>query len=429
MARILLVDDDLGLAKVSKDWLTFQEHAVDVVHNGQEGWALLTSQEYDMVILDWDLPDIDGIDLLKRFRATGGTTPVLMLTGRDSVDSKEVGLDAGADDYLTKPFHMKELSARIRALVRRSDSRQTQIKPLGTNNEAVLKEANLAGTSLAARYEFLEVLGKGGIGIVFKAHHPHLNKLLAIKMLQSSELNEESVARFKIEAQAASLLEHPNIATIHDFGLTENQQPFMVMEFIDGLALDQVIQQEDHLAVEQSLDIFVQVCAAMAHAHEKGVLHRDIKPGNIMLRTIPDRPPLPKLLDFGCAKLRDLKSQKAAALTQVGQVLGSPPYMSPEQVKGKALDERSDIYSLGCVVYETVTGYVPYQGESSAEIMYKHVDEELIPLRDMSPELPIPVELEPIVAKALEKEPAKRYQSMQAFKEELVSLRSTVRNG
>ncbi len=430
MAKILYVDDDLQLSSAVEDWLAYEKHSLEVVHTGFEGWQKSRSDnQYDLLILDWDLPDINGIDILKRYRASGGKAPVLMLTGHTDVNDKELGLDSGADDYLTKPFHMKELSARIRALLRRMESQATVYKALGSGNEDVLKRANLTGTLLASRYEFLEVLGEGGMGMVFKAMHPLMEKLVAIKMLHSHQLKEESIERFKREAKAVSRLDHHNIITIHDFGVTEHNQPYMVMEFIDGKALADLMSEQGALEIVSALDICTQAGDGIAHAHDMGILHRDIKPSNIMLKQYTGRPPVVKILDFGFAKLKEpeirqsIPSVQSLQLTQLGQVFGSPPYMAPEQVRGKSLDERSDIYALGCVAYEALTGCPPHLGENSMEVMLKHLEEDVVPLKELRPDFNFPEELEPVLFKALARSREERYSSMREFIDALEAIK------
>src|SRR4029453_16730733 len=201
MAKILVIDDDAVLTDTVDLWLTFQKHEVTVANTGFAGWEQLQKNQFELVVLDWDLPDGNGIDILKRFREAGGTIPIIMLTGHSSIGDKAAGFDSGANDYMTKPFEMEELSIRIKAILRSQRAVAAPLAPLGQGNEEVLKKADLAGTRLAASYEFLEVIGEGAYGIVFKARHPRLDKLVAIKMLLSSELNEVAIARFEREAR------------------------------------------------------------------------------------------------------------------------------------------------------------------------------------------------------------------------------------
>lgn len=427
MAKVLVIDDDPLLSGTLEDWLLSEKHDATVAETGMKGWQCLQKNEYDFVIVDWDLPDLNGPDIVKMFRATGATAPVLMLTGRSSLEDKERGLDCGADDYLTKPFHVKELAARMRAALRKQDSMQRKPQALGENNQELLKKHDLNGTTLAAHYEFLESIGEGGVGIVFKARNPHLDKFVAIKMLQQEELKEASIARFEREAKVISKLEHPNIAVLYDFGLTEKKRPYMVMEFIEGKSLKDLLSNQDGLPLEQALEILLQIGDGLAYAHSMTVLHRDLKPANVMLKESPGRSPLAKILDFGCAKLREEGVGKAPDLTQAGQVFGSPAYMSPEQVKGKQLDDRSDVYSLGCIIYELVTGYPPHNGETAVELMFKHIDEPVVPLAQARPDLQFPVELQHVINFALQVDREQRYQSASAVRADLEKILSRLR--
>lgn len=421
MARILVVDDDLTLLSAVKRWLTAEEYEVEAVSSGAKGWELVSAGDFDLVILDWDIPDLDGIEILKRYRSSGGVAPVLMLTGRGHVDFRAEGLDSGADDYLTKPFDFKELLARIRAALRKPKVALPQA--LGSGNQEVLAKMDLAGTSLASRYEFLSVLGEGGVGVVFKARHPQLEKLVAVKMIQRNELRQEVQARFEQEARAISKLDHPNIANVFDFGLTERKQPYMVMEFVEGKSLQGLLKEQDHLAFDQAIDIFLQICEGLSHAHALGIIHRDLKPANIILKEVAGTAPIVKIVDFGCAKIRNLDGKQSPILTKVGEIVGSPPYMSPEQIQGQPMDQRSDIYSLGCTLYETLTGYVPHVGDDPIEILVKHLQQEVFPMRKLCPDFDIAIEMEGPVAIMLEKNPDKRYATMREVSDELMRIK------
>lgn len=422
MAKILIIDDDVELSGLVEFGLTNEKHEVKKVHLGFEGWKEIQTGQYELVVLDWDLPDFNGIDLLKKYRDEGGQLPVILLTGHTSVDDKERGLDSGANDYLTKPFHLKELTARIRNLLRNAAPAAPQLKPLGSGNEEVLKRGDLLGTQLAARYEFLDVLGEGGVAIVFKAMHPQLEKIVAVKMIQATELVDENIARFEREAKTISKLDHPNIIQVYDFGVTEKKHPYMVMEFIEGVGLDIVIRDEDYVRIKRGLDILLPVCDGIAHAHEEGILHRDIKPSNVMLKQVGNRPVVPKILDFGLAKLTQVDPQKAVQLTQARQIIGSPPYMSPEQVRGKPLDHRSDIYSFGCVIFEVLSGYPPHVGDSATEVMFKHLEEPPLTFEETRPELTFPDEIKQLIARALQVDPESRYQSMRELQNDLQAV-------
>ncbi len=243
-------------------------------------------------------------------------------------------------------------------------------------------------------------------------------------MLQAAALKDHTIARFEREAKAISRLDHPSVAVVYDFGVTERQRPYMVMEYIEGPSLEDIIRWEGAVPLPRVLDVMVPVCDGMEHAHAAGVIHRDIKPSNIMLKQVTGRPPAPKILDFGCAKLTEGDSPESKSLTQMGHSFGSPPYMSPEQVRGRALDARSDVYSLGCVIYELVTGRLPHDDDNVVEIMFKHLEAAVVPMRQARPDLAIPEGLERIVARAMEKDADRRYQTMQELKEELEKVKA-----
>lgn len=283
-----------------------------------------------------------------------------------------------------------------------------------------LAQDTMVGRTLADRYQILEIIGGGGMGQVYKARHVLMNRIVAIKVLHAHLVtNADALKRFQLEAQAASCLSLPNILTVYDFGLTPEGHPYMVMDFLEGTSLESVLDNEGRISVERALRVFSQVCAGLAHAHQKGVVHRDIKPSNIMLVNYGEEKDFVKIVDFGIAKLLNHHSDGpggAANLTRTGEVFGSPNYMSPEQCRGQSLDIRSDIYSLGCVMYKALTGRTPIQGKDIIELLFKQVSETAKPFREVCPELELPAEIEFIVFKAIAKEPDERFQNMSEFK-------------
>ena len=281
----------------------------------------------------------------------------------------------------------------------------------------------LIGTVLADRYEILEIIGGGGMGTVYKARHKFMKRIVALKMLNPQTVsNALALKRFQQEAQAASALNHTNILTVFDFGLTIDGQPYLIMDYLEGTNLGVVLQESGHLCIERVLDISIQACDGLAHAHSKGVIHRDLKPGNLMLIEVDKRPDFVKIVDFGIAKMILLDADESSHLTTTGEVFGSPLYMSPEQCTGKELDGRSDIYSLGCVMYRALAGISPFTGHDLLECMYKQVNDMPASFSIACPDLCIPESMEAIVLKALEKDPSKRYQSMQELREALELL-------
>ena len=280
----------------------------------------------------------------------------------------------------------------------------------------------LIGKTLLERFEILSLIGSGGMGNVYKARQAVAERMVAVKVLHSERLHKQSsVMRFRQEAKAAGSLSHPNIVSFIDFGLTEDHVPFIVMDYVEGTALDEVLRNGT-LSIARCVDVFAQACDALEHAHKKGVIHRDIKPSNLMLVQNSDGTEVLKILDFGIAKLLPQDAENTperAILTMTGELFGSPQYMSPEQCAGRNLDARSDMYSLGCVMYESLLGRAPIHGESVLDIIYKHTHERPAAFKQVRPDLEIPEQLEAVVLKTLEKEPEGRFPSMAALKRNL----------
>lgn len=271
----------------------------------------------------------------------------------------------------------------------------------------------MVGTCLMGKYDIIDVIGHGGMGVVYKGRQVLMDRTVAIKMLQSQHIADSmSVKRFHQEGKAASKMNHPHVITVYDFGVTPTSgQPFIVMDYLLGTDLSQIIKEEGQLGVERSLKILAQSTDALDHAHRMGVIHRDLKPSNIMLIDYEDEKDYVKVVDFGVAKLISAGGEQQR-LTQMGEVCGSPVYMSPEQCQGLELDSRSDIYSMGIVIYETLTGRLPILGKTMVETMSKHITEPPPRFTEVRPDLYIPERLEAVVFKALSKNREDRHQSM-----------------
>lgn len=282
----------------------------------------------------------------------------------------------------------------------------------GTNLVPLARDP-MVGTCLMGKYDIIDVIGHGGMGVVYKGRQVLMDRTVAIKMLQSQHIADSmSVKRFHQEGKAASKMNHPHVITVYDFGVTPTSgQPFIVMDYLLGTDLSTIIKDEGQLGVERSLKILSQSTDALDHAHRMGVIHRDLKPSNIMLIDYEDEKDYVKVVDFGVAKLISAGGEQQR-LTQMGEVCGSPVYMSPEQCQGLELDSRSDIYSMGIVIYETLTGRLPILGKTMVETMSKHITEAPPRFSEVRPDLYIPERLEAVVFKALSKDRADRHQSM-----------------
>jgi eukaryotic-like serine/threonine-protein kinase len=266
----------------------------------------------------------------------------------------------------------------------------------------------LIGKRLSGRYKVLEMIGGGGMANVYLAHDMILDRDVAVKMLRLDFANdEEFIRRFRREAQSATSLAHPNIVSIYDVG-EENDLYFIVMEYVEGQTLKQYIQQNSPLKVEDTIEIMKQLTSAISHAHQNHIIHRDIKPQNILV----DRYGTVKITDFGIAM-----ALSATSITQTNSVLGSVHYLSPEQARGGMANKKSDIYSLGIVMFELLTGRLPFSGESAVSIALKHLQSETPSVRRWNPN--IPQSVENIVLKATAKDSFHRYNSVEEVEEDL----------
>src|SRR2546428_4238861 len=269
------------------------------------------------------------------------------------------------------------------------------------------------------RYEIVRELGKGAMGIVYLAKDPLIGRLVALKTIRPAAHSDDDETkefrqRFIREAQAAGILNHPSIVTVHDIGQDDTGTSFIAMEYVEGQNLKEILAQGRSLSYDQIGDIIAQVADALDFAHSKGIVHRDVKPANIILLDGGRA----KITDFGIAKI----ASSVANLTSTGQFLGTPNYMAPEQIKGAPVDGRTDIFSLGICLYECLTRRKPFGGDSLTSISYKIVHEPFPPLHEINPQ--IPDGYEDIMTFALAKEPAKRYQRGRDF---ALALRAVVR--
>ncbi len=263
------------------------------------------------------------------------------------------------------------------------------------------------GTVIDGRYRLVELIGEGGMGQVFEAEHLDLRRKVAIKTLVAQGgVDPQLVQRFEREAHTLAAVAHPNIVTVTDYGVHEDL-PYLVMERLEGRSLAALLETRGTLSVEHATALMRQVLAGLGHAHARGLVHRDLKPGNVWVETHDDGEHV-KLLDFGFAKF--VEAEGGPLLTAVGIVVGTIAYMSPEQASGGAIDHRSDLYSAGVLFYEMVTGRRPFEGEP-VEILRAHLTADPPPLREARPDGDFSPELEAVVKRALEKKPALRFES------------------
>jgi serine/threonine-protein kinase len=283
------------------------------------------------------------------------------------------------------------------------------------------QEDPLLGRVIDGRYRIEEQLGEGGMGVVYLASHTVLGKKLALKVLRGEMAkDEDTVKRFMQEAQAATAIGQQNIIDISDFGQLPDGTTYFVMEHLDGMALTKLIKQGGSVPMVDAIRIVRQIAAALGAAHQVGVIHRDLKPDNVMLITRGGDPYFVKVLDFGIAKV----GGAASKLTKTGMVFGTPHYMAPEQAAGQAVDRRTDIYALGVIMYEMFTGKVPFDADTFMAILSKHMFEPPIPPSQQTHDVKLGA-IEDVIMKALAKKPEDRYQHM----EELIAHLDTLASG
>ena len=258
------------------------------------------------------------------------------------------------------------------------------------------------------RYEIIELIGRGGMAYVYKAKDRKLNRYVAVKVLREEYTeNEQFIKKFDRESQAAAGLSHPNIVSVYDVGV-EGDIYYIIMEYVDGITLKQYLNKKGHLDYKEATRFIIDVAAALKCAHEHKIIHRDIKPHNILLT----RDLVPKVADFGIAR-----AITSSTVTMTNQTMGSVHYISPEQARGGFVDERSDLYSLGIMYYELLTGQLPFDEENTVTIAIKHIQEDLVPPKEIMPD--IPASVNDVVVKLTHKKPEDRYQNMDELIDDL----------
>lgn len=359
------------------------------------------------IVLSWKHADKDTY-LLTVTVAAGAKDPTWIL---------HVGLD---EDSAVVWIYTTSDTGLIHSLISTTDQQDApkavipeSLRPKETVDEESPYDgegAPLPHEEFAGKCEILSRLGHGGMGMIFKARRSDTKEIVALKVLHAHLLNDtESKKRFEQEASACKELKHRNLINVYEFGFSKHGQPYMMMEYLEGQALANVIEAKGRLEIRSFINIFTQICDGLQHAHLKGVVHRDVKPSNVMITKSDSGTDMAKVLDFGIAK-RHMESSHED-LTPTGNVLGSPAYIAPEQCAGSEADPRSDIYSLGCVMYEALTGQPPFVHESAIKVLLMQLSEPPPPLNMICPDAQVPSELETIIMRCLEKDPNVRYQN------------------
>ncbi len=285
-------------------------------------------------------------------------------------------------------------------------------------SKPIEKADPLLGAVVDDRYRVLRRIGEGGMGIVYEVEHVVIEKRLALKVLRDDYSSRpEVVARFRQEARSASKIGNEHIVDISDFGETPNKASYFVMEMLEGEDLANVLSRDGTIPLSRAADILTQCGRALSAAHAKGIVHRDMKPENIFLITRENRPDFVKIVDFGIAKMSDVETegQPGRKLTKTGMIFGTPEYMSPEQAAGKSLDHRVDIYALGIICFEMLTGSVPFSGDTFMGVLTQHMFEPPPTLASVNPNVRVPDAMEAFIQKALAKDADDRFQTCDEF--------------
>jgi CheY-like chemotaxis protein len=423
--RVLLVDDNETLRRALRRSLTQEGHHVVEAGNGREAIQRATEEDFDVIVSDVRMPDMDGVELLRAIHERDADLPVLLITGDPELGTAMKAVEYGALEYLTKPVDVDKLKASaLRAFElrkKRLEARQALEAQSGKRARALpngLRERDtFTGALLGGRYRIGALIGTGGMGSVYEAQREDLAQMrVAIKILHPSVgARADLVMRFRREAETVAALDHPNIVRILDFQTPQGEPAFLVMERLHGEPLGDAIAKEGRFEPERAAFVASQVLSALSAAHAANVVHRDLKPDNVFLTTMSGLRDIVKLLDFGVAKLMNARVNEK--LTQTGSVLGTPAYMAPEQARGANVDHRSDLYAVGCMMYEALTGKPPFTAENYNALLFEIQKAVPTPLEVLRPD--IDPALAALVQRALAKNPTERFQTADAMESAL----------
>jgi CheY-like chemotaxis protein len=405
VATLLVVDDLPANRDLMSRRLERSGFKVLTAASGAEALAVLRRTAVDLVLLDIMMPDMTGLDVLRHLRASvSATLPVIMVTAKTDTEDEVEALSLGATSYVTKPVDYKVAEARIRAALRTRRAVQAEAPPAlepSTPAQAV------PGAILGGRYRLESLIGGGSFGTVFRAVHVELDRPVAVKVLcTSAGTDPEAVARFRREGASACRVQHPNAVDVHDFEVNPGGVAYLVMELLEGHSLEKELEVKGALPPVRCAEIAVPVCAALAAAHAAGVVHRDIKPSNIFLHRT-SQGEVPKILDFGIAKMVHEAAQ-GQRLTVDGSLLGTPAYMAPERFRRGPYGPKSDVYSVGTMLYEMLSGRLPFMPPSAdpLALVAMQAEEDPPPLRPRCRD--VSAALESLVRAALSKNPDDR---------------------
>jgi CheY-like chemotaxis protein len=419
--RVLVVDDNDELRQGYRHMLGRVGHGVTEARNGSEAITLVLRGDVDVVVSDVHMPDMNGIELLRRIHETDPDLPVMLVSGAPDLDSAMKAVEYGALEYLAKPVGMEKLRISVgRAVELRRRSLEAKagsaVRPKD-GARTLLATENLEGELIGGRYRVGPLLGAGGMGSVYEGTREDLGDMpVAIKVLHASSATDpDALRRFRREAYLLASINHPNIVRILDFQAPPGEPAFIVMERLRGASLGDVIRKERCFSTDEVAWIGLQVSGALDASHAAGVVHRDLKPDNVFLIDLAGVRDVVKLLDFGIAKLGSAMADER--LTQTGTVLGTAAYMAPEQARGEPTDRRSDLYSVGCLLFEALAGRPPFLGDNYNSVIFQAAQATPPALIELRPD--VDAVLAAVITKAMAKEPAYRFQTASDLSEAL----------
>jgi CheY-like chemotaxis protein/tRNA A-37 threonylcarbamoyl transferase component Bud32 len=418
---ILVVDDEDALRRVLVKKLRSEGYSTVEARNGADAAALLEAQPIDVVVSDIAMPDLGGVELLQLVRQQKPDVPVLLMTGAPQLDSAVQAVEHGAFAYLVKPFTLEKLATSVARAVKEHRNavarRHAAFSAVRTRSSPPSKRASdeITKGTLLGRYRVVREIGSGGMGTVYEAERDDVVGMrVAVKVIDHRlATRPDLVTRFRREARLIAALRHPNIVAIHDV-VFDDPPLFFVMELLEGAPLTKAIASGE-ISDERCAFIASQVLDALDTAHAARIVHRDLKPDNVFLTRMSGIDDVVKLLDFGVAKA--LGDEPSASLTQAGFVVGTPAYMAPEHARGERFDARSDLYAVGCVMYEMLTRKQPFEAANYNALLHAIQYEEPDDLRKLRPD--VSSELIGVVRRAMAKDPDARFASARAMRDAL----------
>jgi serine/threonine protein kinase len=392
--KVLIIDDEKSFCDLVRELLALEGYEVLIAHSAEEAEPIIDKTELSAILLDIVMPGESGVAFLERLKKADGLPPIIMVTGHPNMNTAVRSIKSGAVDYLSKPVTPEKLIDTVKKAVGLSTMRRSE-------RTVMLND----GAKFIAGYRVKRVLGVGTMGVVYLVEKPgqregpdeYALKVLKRLAAQSEKELEYIKERFILEARATHGISHPNVIRVYDFGTTEKDLPYILLEFCPGKTMEELII-DDLLTLPEKCRILMQIALALEAIHNKGVCHRDIKPSNVIVRENL----MAKLTDFGIARLHD------SNLTMTSEVFGSPAFLSPEGFESAKVDHRADIFSFGSMAYQLFTGRLPFEGEDIAVISHKVRKEPPVWPRHMDDSFPAPLEM--ILRKMMAKDPSKRYQ-------------------